>query len=684
MLLHDTAHTKHQDAKREGAALGTNIADIETARRICRSYRPREAFVTIGHNPSSLVTLGCASECSPSTSLRSRRRHPLQIIYMPFTDAQLAEARARAIAAAERRPASPTMSTPRGHPVLSVITGAAAAEEAHSVIAPRAPNVPEENKAALLCLAEDSLNLLLDDIDGRAEGHEGRTTCITIVESKEEETSSSIGPHGVVERVFEQTKFADAVSFDAISHTVLPWQQPPKAMAGQLLQTLYALPNWLTSLRNRSSAAASSVGRDLGAAADAAESVRAYQLEAGEHARAAVLGARLKDEYASDEVKAEAEAEAEEAAAEERLLDPKVVVARANYGEKLAAADYAVALCLRESLEPIRAELAAADEAFRRTSAMKLLEERFGHALNGCEEVRALEAVDRPLRVAERHEEREFEGALYALRAAEGAVLSLHAVVASVWVEAVAADAIRSARAGGLRWYGAGQPLVVRHEAIGWVEAEAVAAEADGRHWLHIPSWGSEVFLLHPWNHAPYELSMDSYDRLRRHHTHATALLHRTTRDPLTGRAWDVLEHCVSVGLEGRANADASTADTPAVRAADDDAMMSVCGGAVDAPSLLQWVHTLYHERCHKASREAIVSTHGTCVLLTGVSTSGRSTLLRQLAVLLSTQWAARDEEERYAGSSARRPDGTGRGELLVPILIRCGMSLSSTLPHFP
>ena len=48
-----------------------------------------------------------------------------------------------------------------------------------------------------------------------------------------------------------------------------------------------------------------------------------------------------------------------------------------------------------------------------------------------------------------------------------------------------------------------------------WQVADATE---EGRHWLLILGWGSDVQCLHPWNHAPLWMTTDGFEAMRKHH----------------------------------------------------------------------------------------------------------------------------------------------------------------------
>ena len=161
--------------------------------------------------------------------------------------------------------------------------------------------------------------------------------------------------------------------------------------------------------------------------------------------------------------------------------------------------------------------------------------------------------ADRIRRRARLHRLHGCKDRAFTRRGAAAALHSLTHVVDDLDVEATAAEALRQgAWCGGVREYAAQQRLMARHEALGWVDATVVEAFADGAHWLFVAGWGSETLTLHPWNHAPLELPLDSFEAYRRFHLRALTHRFGTTVDPLLGaaRRWDVLDECPSCGLE--------------------------------------------------------------------------------------------------------------------------------------
>ena len=150
----------------------------------------------------------------------------------------------------------------------------------------------------------------------------------------------------------------------------------------------------------------------------------------------------------------------------------------------------------------------------------------------------------------------------------------------------------------GARRFASGQRLVVRATVGVWREAAAEEACAfDGGR-----------ASLHPWNHAPLEVSVDAFEALRAWHTIALRAQHSHIADALSGRRLDVLQQCVAIEVAGGGAELASV---------------------VDARSLAAWLRTLHEERL--AGGEV---TRPPATLLTAGPASGKTTLLSQVVVL--------------------------------------------------
>jgi hypothetical protein len=106
-------------------------------------------------------------------------------------------------------------------------------------------------------------------------------------------------------------------------------------------------------------------------------------------------------------------------------------------------------------------------------------------------------------------------------------------------------DVFRRSGAAGVRCFGPGQLLAVRGER-GWVDAEVVSSEADGVHVLRPDDGGETITVaLHPWNHAPRELTAADFEAERTAHVQQMRERHAHLTDPLTGRRLHVQTECV-------------------------------------------------------------------------------------------------------------------------------------------
>ena len=65
------------------------------------------------------------------------------------------------------------------------------------------------------------------------------------------------------------------------------------------------------------------------------------------------------------------------------------------------------------------------------------------------------------------------------------------------------------------------QPLMVRCEDGSWVEAPVEASLNSGNHQVRLKSGSAELttMLLHPWNHAPRQLSLSSFEMTLKNYT---------------------------------------------------------------------------------------------------------------------------------------------------------------------
>ena len=88
---------------------------------------------------------------------------------------------------------------------------------------------------------------------------------------------------------------------------------------------------------------------------------------------------------------------------------------------------------------------------------------------------------------------------------------------------------------------------MVRHEALGWAEAEVCDCASDGRHWLHVQGWGADV--LHPWNHAPMCMPPDHLEEWLTYHMELLKHSYGCVEEPLTGKRLDIIQECIQVSI---------------------------------------------------------------------------------------------------------------------------------------
>jgi len=116
--------------------------------------------------------------------------------------------------------------------------------------------------------------------------------------------------------------------------------------------------------------------------------------------------------------------------------------------------------------------------------------------------------------------------------------------IAHLQPEALAAKALRSSGATGVRTYAAGQWLTVR--TLGkWADVEV---GADGAVRL-----GDAELVLRPWNHAPRELPHDAFEMVRMWYMDTLRAQHSHISDALSGKRLHVLEQCVPIDVQGEA-----------------------------------------------------------------------------------------------------------------------------------
>ena len=232
---------------------------------------------------------------------------------------EIAVARERAIALIGTRTNAPAA---REHPLLSI-------KPSPNNLVPPAPSPPDPPpelppEAALRYFA-GSLVLLLDDSDARTNGLPPRCRFGVVTF------------HGDIDFVLDGTENTIPFEFDECSHDVLPWSEPSsRNWANKLLKSLQAAPDWQRSLVEASETlkeADTALERAVFLCKFARDTISALK----EDARSQVLckfqqpNAMDYDELNEDvrwAKKNAAQAEAEEAAEEEALINPKAQVAR--------------------------------------------------------------------------------------------------------------------------------------------------------------------------------------------------------------------------------------------------------------------------------------------------------------------------------------------------------------------
>jgi hypothetical protein len=118
---------------------------------------------------------------------------------------------------------------------------------------------------------------------------------------------------------------------------------------------------------------------------------------------------------------------------------------------------------------------------------------------------------------------------------------------------------------------------------------------------------------LHPWNHAPRELPLDTFEEMRAWHTDTLRAQHATIKDALSGKALDVLRQLVPIEVEGSGE--------------------QQLGAIKDASGLARLLGTLHAACCEGADTSSPAA-----VLLTAGPAAGKTSLLSQLVVHLLTQ----------------------------------------------
>jgi len=112
-----------------------------------------------------------------------------------------------------------------------------------------------------------------------------------------------------------------------------------------------------------------------------------------------------------------------------------------------------------------------------------------------------------------------------------------------------AAAALYTLAGAGRRRHATGQRLLARIDGE-WAEAEVVGHAAP-EHLLRAADGTPRRVLLDPWNHAPLELPLATFDVLHTWWADALAAQHASIVDVISGRRLDVLSQCVAVTLDG-------------------------------------------------------------------------------------------------------------------------------------
>ena len=129
----------------------------------------------------------------------------------------------------------------------------------------------------------------------------------------------------------------------------------------------------------------------------------------------------------------------------------------------------------------------------------------------------------------------------------------------------VANQALRGAGVAGVRQYGHGQILAVRRvdgAAVSWVDAQVERKDGlqlDGSHSLKALGAGPKAnahgppleMRLHPWNHAPCQLPLKSFEAQRSWWVASLRSQHAHILDALSGRPLEVLRQCVPIEVTG-------------------------------------------------------------------------------------------------------------------------------------
>jgi hypothetical protein len=161
---------------------------------------------------------------------------------------------------------------------------------------------------------------------------------------------------------------------------------------------------------------------------------------------------------------------------------------------------------------------------------------------------------------------------------------------------------------GGLstRSYAVSQQLLV-HQNGAWHE-QSVTQSARGSVQHQLEGSGAQLCIaLHPWNHAPLVLPLDSFEALRSRHASTLRTQHASIVDALSGQRFDIFDQCVPIKV---------------IAASEQASPMSEVGG------LASWLLA-----AHSARRDAADTGPAACLLLTAPPAAGKTCLMSQLVM---------------------------------------------------
>jgi hypothetical protein len=119
-------------------------------------------------------------------------------------------------------------------------------------------------------------------------------------------------------------------------------------------------------------------------------------------------------------------------------------------------------------------------------------------------------------------------------------------------VEALAIDQLTNLGGLRIRSYAVGQRLLV-HQNGAWLE-QAVTHSARGSAQHQFEGNGDQLSItLHPWNHAPLDLPLASFEALRVRHASTLRTQHASIVDALSGQRLDIFDQCVPIKVVTKA-----------------------------------------------------------------------------------------------------------------------------------